>query len=120
MPETVTTESSSWWDEVVNTFKNQWWVFVITLAVVLVLMLIVSIATKGKVFRLRTIFKVALHCVIGFVLLFVVNFFAGLFTAGSWTLAPRWFSWIIIGVFGVLGVIFLFISAFVWPGVLVA
>lgn len=114
------TETSSWWDGVVNSFKDQWWVFAVVLGIVLVAMLIVCIATKGKVFRPKTIFKVALHCILGFLLLFVINFFGALFTAGSWALAPKWYSWIIIGVFGILGVIFLFISAFAWPGVLVA
>lgn len=118
MDETIAGESPSWWDEVVGSFKEQWWVFVVILGVVLVAMLIVCIATKGKVFRPRTILKVAIHCVLGFVLIFVLNFFGSLFTQGAWILTPKWYSWIIIGIFGILGVIFLFIASFVWPGIL--
>lgn len=116
---TPTTENASWWDEVVNSFKEQWWVFAVVLGIVLVVMLIVCIASKGKIFKPKTIIKVAIHCIMGFVLLFVLNFFGALFTSGSWALTPKWYSWIIIGIFGILGVIFLLISSFVWPGVLV-
>ena len=116
----VSDEASSWIDSVAHAFEEQWWIFVVTLGVVLVVMLIVSIISRGKIFGIKTIFKVAINCIIGFVLLFMFNLFGGMFTGGSWALVPKWYSWIIIGVLGVIGVIFLFISSFVWPGVLVS
>ena len=82
-------------------------------------MIVVAIATRGKIFGIKTIIKVAINCVIGFVLLFMLNLFGGMFTGGAWSLVPKWYSWIIIGVLGVIGVIFLFITSFVWPGALV-
>ncbi len=110
----------SWWDSVVRSFTNQWWVFIVVLAVVLIVLTLVCILTRGKLLRFRTIIKIAINCVLGFVLLFVINFFGGLFTGGAWSLTPKWYSWIIIGVFGIIGLIFLIISAFAWPGMLVA
>ena len=112
-------ESGSLIDGVARAFEAQWWVFVVTLGVVLVVMIVVAIATRGKIFGIKTIIKVAINCVIGFVLLFMLNLFGGMFTGGAWSLVPKWYSWIIIGVLGVIGVIFLFITSFVWPGALV-
>lgn len=105
---------TSWWDSVVQTFKDQWWVFIITLAIVLGIMLLISIFTKGRIFKLKTIIKIGLHCIFGFLLLFIINLFGGIF---SWTLVPKWYSWILIGVFGTIGVIFLIVAYFVWPGI---
>ena len=111
--------NNSWWDSVMQSFTDQWWVFVVTLGVVLVMMFIVNILTKGRLFKFRTIIKVAINCILGFVVLFAINFVGGLFTGGTWAFTPKWFSWIIIGLFGLLGLIFLIVSCFVWPGVLV-
>ena len=109
---------SSWWDSVVKSFTDQWWVFVVALAVVVVVMIVIAVLTHGKLFGPVRILKIVLNCILGFVLLLVINIFGGLFTQGGWALTPKWFSWIIIGVFGILGVIFLFIASFAWPGVL--
>ncbi|MBQ7227898.1 MAG: hypothetical protein IJX05_05825 [Clostridia bacterium] len=38
--------NNSWWDSVMQSFTDQWWVFVVTLGVVLVMMFIVNILTK--------------------------------------------------------------------------
>ena len=112
--------AGSWWDSVVRSFTNQWWVFVVVLAVVLAVLIVIGILTRGKLISFRMIIKIAINCVLGFVLLFVINFFGGLFTGGAWSLTPKLYSWIIIGVFGILGLVFLIISAFAWPGMLVA
>lgn len=105
---------TSWWDSVARSFQDQWWVFIITLAIVLGCLLIISIFTKGKIIKVKTIIKIGLHCILGFVLLFVINLFGGIF---SWTIVPKWYSWILIGIFGMLGVIFLIVAYFVWPGI---
>lgn len=113
-------EGGSFWDSVVRSFRDQWWVFIITLAIVAGCLLIVNILTRGRFFKVKTIVKIGVHCLSGFVLLFVLNFFGGLFTGGAWALVPHWYSWIIIGIFGAIGVVFLLIASFVWPTVFTA
>ena len=110
-------EEMSWSDRLATMFSEQWWVFLISLGVVVALMLLVKILTKGKVFKFRTILKVALNCIIAFVLLFLINSVGSIF---GFALVPKWYSWLLIGIFGVLAIIFLFVSYFVWPGLFVA
>ena len=115
--ENAADEEMSWSDRIASTFTEQWWVFLITLAAVIVVMIIVKILTKGKVFKIRTMFKVVINCVIAFVPLFLINTVGSIF---GFALVPKWFSWLLIGIFGILAVIFLFVSYFVWPGLFVA
>lgn len=115
--ETAAEGESSWSQTIASMFEQQWWVFLITLAVVIGVMLIIKILTKGKVFKFRTIIKVALNCIIAFVLLFIINTIGSLF---GFALIPKWYSWLLIGLFGILAIIFLFIAYFVWPGALTA
>ncbi len=107
----------SWWDSVVQSFQDQWWVFIITLSIVVGVLLLLSLFSKGKIIKFKTVIKVSIHCVIGFVLLFVINLFGGLFSGGSWAIVPKWYSWILIGIFGTIGVIFMVIAYFAWPGI---
>ena len=100
-------------------FKSQWWIFVIAMSCVVIGLFIIKMLSKGRLFKIRTIIKVVINCALAFVLLFVINFFGGLFTKGAWAFTPKWYSWIIIGVFGIIGLIFLIVSCFVWPDVLV-
>lgn len=111
-----TEEDASWSDRLADMFTDQWWVFLISLGAVIAVMIIVKILTKGKVFKLSTILKVAINCIIAFVLLFMINTIGSIF---SFALVPKWYSWILIGIFGILAVIFLFVSYFVWPGLFV-
>ncbi|HIW03991.1 MAG TPA: hypothetical protein H9692_04630 [Firmicutes bacterium] len=115
--ETAAEGESSWTQTIAAMFEQQWWVFLITLAVVIGVMLLIKILTKGKVFKFRTIIKVALNCIIAFVLLFIINTIGSLF---GFALIPKWYSWLFIGLFGILAIIFLFVAYFVWPGKLTA
>lgn len=109
--------SVGWATKLAESFKEQWWVFIVALIAVIVVMIVIKILTRGKIFKIRTIFKVALNCVIAFVLLFLINAVAAIFSAA---VVPKWYSWILIGVFGVLGLIFILISMIFWPGLFVA
>lgn len=111
------TEETSWSDKLASMFTEQWWVFLVTLAIVLVVMIVIKILTKGRIFKIRTIIKVAINCVIAFVLLFLINTIGSIF---GFALVPIWWSWLLIGIFGVLAVIFLFVAYFVWPGMFTA
>lgn len=115
--ETAAEGESSWTQTIAAMFEQQWWVFLITLAVVIGVMLLIKILTKGKVFKFRTIIKVALNCIIAFVLLFIINTIGSLF---GFALIPKWYSWLLIGLFGILAIIFLLVAYFVWPGKLTA
>ena len=85
--ETAAEGESSWTQTIAAMFEQQWWVFLITLAVVIGVMLLIKILTKGKVFKFRTIIKVALNCIIAFVLLFIINTIGSLF---GFALVPKW------------------------------
>ena len=109
----------SWWDKTMSAFMKDWWVFVVTLGAVIIGMIIVHFLTKGKIFKFRTIFKVLLNCIISFVLLFIINTMGGVFTAGAFSMTLKWYSWPFIGIFGLLGLIFLIISIFAFPDIFV-
>ena len=115
--EGVAENESSWSETLASMFEDQWWVFLITLAIVVGAMLLIKILTKGRIFKFRTIIKVALNCIIAFVLLFLINTIGSIF---GFALVPKWYSWLLIGLFGILAIIFLFIAYFVWPGTLTA
>lgn len=117
LSETESTAGGSWWDSTMAAFKNDWWVFFVVLAVVLVVLLVIWIFSHGKVLKLKTIIKIGLNCVLGFFLIFLINTVGGLFTAGAFTLSLKWYSWFFVGIFGLLGVIFLIVAMIVWPGV---
>lgn len=109
--------TTGWSEFISDLFTDEWWVFLVTLGIVLLGMIIIKILTKGKVFKIRTILKVAINCVIAFILLFMINTIGSIF---GFVLIPKWYSWLLIGIFGILAVIFLFVSYFVWPGLFVS
>ena len=115
--ETETAAETTWADKLAESFKEQWWVFLVTLIIVLVVMIVIKILSHGKIFKVRTIIKIALNCVVAFVLLFLINAVAALFSVA---VVPKWYSWILIGIFGILGLIFILISMIFWPGLFVA
>ncbi len=109
--------NADWAYKLAESFKEQWWVFLVTLFIVIAVMIVIKILSKGKIFKFRTILKIVLNCVIAFVLLFLINAIAALFSAA---IVPKWYSWILIGVFGILGLAFILISMIFWPGLFVA
>ncbi len=109
--------NADWAYKLAESFKEQWWVFLVTLFIVIAVMIVIKILSKGKIFKFRTILKIVLNCVIAFVLLFLINAIAALFSAA---IVPKWYSWILIGIFGILGLIFILISMIFWPGLFVA
>lgn len=115
--ETETAAETTWADKLAESFKEQWWVFLVTLIIVLAVMIVIKILSHGKIFKVRTIIKIALNCVVAFVLLFLINAVAALFSVA---VVPKWYSWILIGIFGILGLIFILISMIFWPGLFVA
>ena len=78
--------------------------------------IVIKILSHGKIFKIRTMLKIALNCIIAFVLLFLINAVAALFSVA---VVPKWYSWILIGVFGIFGLVFILISMIFWPGLFV-
>lgn len=109
-------EEMTWADKLAESFQEQWWVFLITLIIVLAVMIVIKILSHGKIFKIRTMLKIALNCIIAFVLLFLINAVAALFSVA---VVPKWYSWVLIGVFGIFGLVFILISMIFWPGLFV-
>jgi len=84
----------------------------ITLAIVLLVavgFLLISLLFKLLKAPLKFIFKFLLHALLGYVALFVINFF------GAWigiSLGLNWINAAIVGVFGIPGVILLLLLQF--------
>ncbi len=111
----------NWFEGIIEAFKEQFLAYIITVAILVVVMIVISIVSKGRFFKPKRIIKITINCLLGFVILFIINTFGGLFTGGAWAFTPKaWYSWVIIGLFGILGIIFLIVSVFVWPGVFVS
>lgn len=107
---TNTAEELGWWDSLVAAFFDQWWAFFIGLVAILLVLLLISILSKGKIFKLRRVVKIGINAVLGFVLLFIFNLVASLFGAA---LEPAWWNWLIIGAFGVPGTILCIVLHFI-------
>lgn len=107
-------ENSGWWDRVVDSFSGQWWTFIIGLVVILAIMLIVSILSKGKFIKLKTVIKVGFNAVFGFLVIFIFNLVASAFDAAF---IATWWEWLIIGLTGIPGAIMCIIFSFIWPGI---
>ena len=105
-------ENLGWWDGVVASFTNQWWAFVVGLCIVLAVLVVISILSRGKFFKPKRIIKIGFNAVFGFALLFVFNCVASIFGA---PLAATWYEWLIIGIAGIPGTILCIIFHFIWP-----
>lgn len=109
-----TAEAGSWWDNVVASFSEHWWGFIVGLAVILGIMLLISILSRGKFIKFKTVIKVGFNAVFGFVIIFVFNLIAAAFGA---TFVATWWEWLIIGLAGIPGAIMCIIFSFIWPGI---
>ena len=105
-------EELGWWDSIVASFTEQWWFFIVGLGIVLGVLIIICIFSRGKIIKLKRIIKIGFNAVFGFALLFVFNCVASLFGV---PLAATWYEWLIIGIAGIPGTILCIIFHFIWP-----
>ena len=110
-----------WFAGIFESFKAEFYAYLITVAVMVVIMIVIFFVSKGRFFKPLRIIKIVMNCVLGFVILFIINGIGGFFTGGAWAFTPKaWYSWVIIGLFGIIGIVFLIVSIFVWPDVFVS
>ena len=105
-------QNPGWWDSVVSSFTEQWGFFIVGLCIILGILLLISIFSRGKTIKFKRVVKIGINAIVGFCILFVFNCVATFFNA---QIVATWYEWIIIGMAGIPGVILCIVFHFIWP-----